>query len=325
MRAQLLAWQPFPSPLYRLDFFDGHVQAFAMDAEAVNAVPSGAAIWPEGLLHAAGTDGLRLVRCIEGVEGQCWAAGQLRASRWWRDEPSDTDWQAFCRAVQQPDVALPAAEELPWQRPVRPISGLEDLGQRLRGQERLLGGAIALALFGGTGFVAHGAWDAWQARARAVAGVEALRDGAAPMLSARDRAQSDAAKAGALTKLLDAASPLEVLNHLGQALPKDARLKEFELQADTGRATIELPPDATRGKLIADLEAGGWFTRVAEAKEATGRAGITLEWKLSANRAPNQPGTDAGLKRAAADLASSPPGVQIDPPKPPVKPAGGKP
>ena len=62
------------------------------------------------------------------------------------------------------------------------------------------------------------------------------------MLSARDRAQSDAAKAGALTKLLDAASPLEVLNHLGQALPKDARLKEFELQADTGRATIELPP-----------------------------------------------------------------------------------
>ena len=42
---------------------------------------------------------------------------------------------------------------------------------------------------------------------------------------------------------------------------------------------------------------------MAEAKEATGRAGITLEWKLSANRAPNQPGTDAGLKRAAADLA----------------------
>ena len=107
-------------------------EAFAMDAEAVNAVPSGAAIWPEGLLHAAGTDGLRLVRCIEGVEGQCWAAGHLRASRWWRDEPSDTDWQAFCRAVQQPDVALPAAEELPWQRPVRPISGLEDLGQPAR-------------------------------------------------------------------------------------------------------------------------------------------------------------------------------------------------
>ena len=147
------------------------------------------------------------------------------------------------------------------------------------------------------------------------------------MLSARDRAlfQSDAAKAGALTKLLSMPPrPLKSLNHLGQALPKDARLKEFELQADTGRATIELPPmrHAASSSPTSKPVAG---SRVRpRPKEATGRAGITLEWKLSANRAPNQPGTDAGLKRAA-DPASSPPGVQIDPPKPPVKPAGGKP
>ena len=169
MRAQLLAWQPFPSPLYRLDFSDGHVQAFAMDAEAVNAVPSGAAIWPEGLPHAAGTDGLRLVRCIEGLKA---SVGPLANC-----VPVAGGVMNLAIRIGRLSAVLfnsPTSRYLQrknsWQRPVRPISGLEDLGQRLRGQERLLGGAIALALFGGTGFVAHGAWDAWQARARAVAG-----------------------------------------------------------------------------------------------------------------------------------------------------------
>lgn len=54
---------------------------------------------PESLVYSPIKDGLRLVKCLEGVEGQCWHRGDLIASRWWGQEPTQSQWQSFVRSI----------------------------------------------------------------------------------------------------------------------------------------------------------------------------------------------------------------------------------
>lgn len=53
---------------------------------------------PETLARRGMSDGARLVRCIDGFEGEIWRDGVLFASRWWREPPSERDWLLFLRA-----------------------------------------------------------------------------------------------------------------------------------------------------------------------------------------------------------------------------------
>lgn len=54
---------------------------------------------PESLARQPLDNGVRLVSCFEGVEGQVWSGRSLVASRWWSSEPSARQWQAFLRAA----------------------------------------------------------------------------------------------------------------------------------------------------------------------------------------------------------------------------------
>lgn len=327
LRAQLTAWQPFPASDYLIDMNGGQAQVFALSREARESLPQARALWPETLLHPVGDDGLRLVACLEGVEGQCWRAGVLHSSRWWAARPVDAEWQDFARQAQAECMSVPEVQELPWQRPRRALATLDGLQQRLQGQERLIGGALAVALAGGSAVVAHGAWDAFQARDSGQAELQAVRDDVAPVLAARDRALADADRAAALVRQLQAPSPLEVLGQLNQLLPPAGRLKEFELRAGLVKLGLDLPPDVTRAKLVGDLEAGGWFTQVAEVKDGAGRGGVVLEMKLSGPRPPDRAGMDAGLTRSAGDVPAGPPSIDLGllPGAAGSAPRGGKP
>ena len=115
--------------------------------------PGRLAVRPEGALQAKATDGLRLVTCLEGVEGQSWSKGEFQASRWWPEPPSRAQWLDFQRASGL--VADLLADAPPAQHPVwrgRPWTNSGPgwgLGAERRGREAIIAGAgVALAAYG---------------------------------------------------------------------------------------------------------------------------------------------------------------------------------
>lgn len=77
---------------------------------------------PETLAREAYGDGIRLVTCLTGLEGQIWKDGILLSSRWWPGEPSASQWEQFVRAAEdQHDLSgmtlgQPAPMLVPWRR-----------------------------------------------------------------------------------------------------------------------------------------------------------------------------------------------------------------
>ena len=71
--------------------------------EAGNLTPDhlrGLTTFPESLVRKGLEEGARLVRCIDGVEGEIWSQGYLLASRWWPAEPTEEEWQFFLRSAR---------------------------------------------------------------------------------------------------------------------------------------------------------------------------------------------------------------------------------
>lgn len=74
--------------------WDGEFQIETGDTAA------GVRLVPETFARERLVDGARILRCIDGYEGQVWRTGALIASRWWPKTPTDRDWQQFLRAAK---------------------------------------------------------------------------------------------------------------------------------------------------------------------------------------------------------------------------------
>ena len=89
--------------------------AFELDR---GAVANTVRVIPESLARKPFDEGARLVRCIDGFEGQVWREGALTSSRWWPEQPTARDWQNFMRAAQAPieidRTAAPAPVDAPF-------------------------------------------------------------------------------------------------------------------------------------------------------------------------------------------------------------------
>jgi len=72
---------------------------------------------PETLAYESLMDGVRLLRCLEGFEGQIWSDGALKASRWWHQEPREDEWVYFLRSGK----AEVTSENIAASSPVDPI------------------------------------------------------------------------------------------------------------------------------------------------------------------------------------------------------------
>lgn len=90
--------------------------ALEHDGESLKAGPLSAI--PETLARQPLDTGIRLVQCLEGVEGQVWEAGVLLASRWWPAPPQQNQWAAFLRAsrvnISVVSVDVPDVAQVPW-------------------------------------------------------------------------------------------------------------------------------------------------------------------------------------------------------------------
>ena len=305
LRAQLLAWQPFPDSRYLIVLHADHAQVYALDNAAAADIlaatrPSPRRWWPEPLLHAGLPDGVHLVHCLEGVDGQAWLGGVMRASRWWTEVPDLAEWQSFVRQSRVPGLmadSVPAVQNLPWQKPSGAIVRDDELGRLSTGVERALVGAVFLLLMVFSGMVARDVVESLQLRNSAQMERDALGQEMAPLLAVRDKALALAEESRALALALTSARPLDVLDELVQRLPGSSVVREFDLAAGGLRVALDLPAEASRVMVVADLEAGGWFTQVNEVRDSASRSALVLEMKLNGPMPPTRGNTDEGLQR----------------------------
>lgn len=326
LQAQLAAWQPFPESLYLVDLSDDQAQVFALDQRQLppQALSQAKTLWPESLLRESPVEGLRLIKGLEGFEGQAWRNGVLQASRWWTEVPAQEEWQAFARQARVADAALPQPLEPAWLKPLRPVLRADQLGRAGQGQERLIAGACALVLVTFSAAVAREAWDSYQASKAAAQELVSLKQEVAPLLGARERALAATDQSAMLLKQLDLPVPLELMDQLAQLLPKGVRVKELDLQPGSLKVALELPADVARARIVNELESGGWFVQVSEVKDAVSRNWVSFEMKLAGARPPNKQSNDAGLVRGAAERPAGPPPMPELQPQQGPKPAGSR-
>ena len=194
---------------------------------------------PESLLRPApANDGPRLLRQVEGYEGQFWRDGTLQASQWWATVPSADAWGRFVRSCGLSPGALgvPEPESVAWGEPWG--DGRDRLPASPDALERWAWhgvlGAIALAL--GWQFAADVRWGL--AQASIDARTDALRAKAAPLLDARERAERANDEIAALQALQAPRSDYDLVAAVISPLPDDTRLLGWQREGDKLQADI---------------------------------------------------------------------------------------
>ena len=196
---------------------------------------------PEAVLRVRpDQDGVRLLQCLTGVEGQVWQQGILIASRWWLNVPNLLEWNNFLRARGFAIVAtVPEIVELPlldkpWGKPRGRFAGTQLRQEKLW---LLLGATLFILLFGWQ-FISVWKWQ--QSLTEIQAKIDALSTQTTPILDARTQTLADKATAERLIGLNRYPSQLELIAQVAEKLPRNgAKLVEWFYQAGELRFTVE--------------------------------------------------------------------------------------
>lgn len=240
---------------------------------------------PEPAMQPANDDTVRLVKTLDGVEGQHWQGGCLVASRWWRDLPDERAWLMFQRgAAVAPDrlsAAVPYPLRLPWL--TRPWTTTRRPGSiaLVRIDARQVAASLAAAML-----IAYGYQGAqWLRVDRETVWLteEIARRSQAiePLLEARRRALDNQSTVRLLDRLTRFPSQLALMAHVTEALPANGTRLTAWIYV---RGQLELGIAADRPldvvKLVRSLESLDHFKSVAAESTGTGnslRLHVTLD------------------------------------------------
>lgn len=226
-RIAAMRFDPQPGALHHVAW-TGDVAHVWTWAEPPAEAAGGETSWiPETLLRAPpGSDGLRLLRQVSGVEGQCWRNGMLHASQWWPDVPSEAAWQRFARASGVGSGGpAPQAETIQWGEP------WGDNGRSWQGSpvvfERWAWIAVAAGVLLVLGWQLSATFAWTDARGDLDDRMEALRAEATPLLVAREAAERARASIVALRELRSGVDDYRLMAEVVGPLPADTRLVEW--------------------------------------------------------------------------------------------------
>ena len=275
LQLKIKQWSPFVNYNTYITWYREQAAVWLWNKDQQNAAfeeanIKKATIFPEPVLYERPqTDTVRLVACLDGVEGQVWRNNQLEGSRWWAKAPNLKEWVTFQRAYSlTPDVKVPEAVELnllakPWAK-ARGIVG--QLGIQ---QEKLW------VMLGLASFFAFVAWQGtaisqWkQATQQIQAKVETLTEEIHPILTARNQAIKDKQLGEKLVTLMTNPPQIALVTRVMEKLPKDnAKLVEWSYRIGELRFAVEssqLDPIF----YVQTFQADPWFKEV-EAKTGSG-------------------------------------------------------
>jgi hypothetical protein len=189
------AWAPYPALGCHLHLTPEAAGIWIWDAARVDSAMQEAGIKPGRLVAVPETavqtpaeDGLHLIQCTEGFEGQFWLHGDLRASRWWPESPSAEQWTDFQRSagiVPPAAGSVPVAEQpVPCARPWTNTGRRFELEQRAR-QAVIAGAAVLLAAYG---YFGGSLYRDWQDLRDAEQKLAIVQQQSAPVMADREAA-----------------------------------------------------------------------------------------------------------------------------------------
>lgn len=234
------------------------------------------------LIPAPPADGARLVELREGFEGQVWTGGDLAASRWWPTLPSPAAWGVFLRAAGNATVAadagapvsLPIAADA-WGSRHEAVAWspaqLEHVGWRVV--------VLFVALVAGWQVAASAVWTfaEWAQDRR----LESLRSESAPLIQARESAESAQQRMRSLADLVDVPSDLRLLADARRLLGAEVRLLAWSRDESRLRIELEKAGDDPR-PIVRAFESHALLSRVVANPLGEGRMQLDIDLEAPA-------------------------------------------
>ncbi len=151
------SWTPFEEPGFAISWSGNNASVYTWDVKDVLETiekngydASNCEVIPESFIREPASEEVRLVKTMEGYEGQVWKDGLLRVTRWWGKIPSLQDWGLFMRSAgaegygvsgQIPTPSEPDWLETPWNAK---IANANILNQALKNERYVAAGATLL-------------------------------------------------------------------------------------------------------------------------------------------------------------------------------------
>ncbi len=226
--------------------------------EAMVSAPR-VSVVPEPVFYPPVSDGLRLLACLSGVEGQYWQNGRLLGSRWWDAAPDAVEWLSFQRGLglgaEQRDLTVPDAQRLEL-RPEQPFLSAATAGAASWRNERVAYALLVVLLCMPTAWFAAGTLKTQLALNAAHAHNSEIAHQAQPLLAAREEATRIATHLRRLAALSPFPDQPELMSRVAHALPKGAvYLKEWDFHDDQLKLVLVLiNPAVSSSELVGDLQ-----------------------------------------------------------------------
>lgn len=238
--------------------WDQKKHALEADKQGALTVP----VVPETLMHPPETqDGVCLVPCCIGYEGQVWEDGALSASHWWAEPPSEEQWFHFLLRNDAAPCDLP---------PVRPTTemlltpwghGYIDFQAHLRANEHRIVKGLALVLSLYMIWLGSCAMKASNGIASVQAAIKEKEKQVAPILADRSQALDYHERISHLNELAAYPRQLQVIDTVVGIMPVGAEIRKWDYQQ--GALTLLMTGDKLDPQvLVQRLEAAGLFTQV---------------------------------------------------------------
>lgn len=130
LKYQISSHSPWPQANYQVAWHEGYAQLWLWPSAIFSGSTQAAVSHAEPVFWPTISDGLRLIKCANGYDLQCFVEGRLQASRWYAIEPDLNQQQWFARSQGQrlaqllPALRLPISAQ-PWSSVrTNPLTGL---------------------------------------------------------------------------------------------------------------------------------------------------------------------------------------------------------
>lgn len=273
LQLELSQWTPFAHTDYYIGWHGQQALVWGWEAsqtktaiEALGLKPHRVRVIPESALHSPQQDGLHLIECAEGYEGQLWKQGCLAHSRWWAHLPTQDEWLMLQRdAGIQPDrqqTRVPPAQAgqlnpQPW------IIESATSSNRAIQVEHLSIALGVLLLATATFWFGFGLLKAQHSLGQLQEQQAQLRQEAEPITRARSQSLDALDRINALSALGAYPSQLKLMAKLADALPNDrSYVSEWSFQQGKLKIAISSPGDLSATFLIGAIQQAGPFQDV---------------------------------------------------------------
>jgi len=273
---QLPQWSPYVDSGYAIAWQNGFASVWCWDNNRIDTeiqkhgkTPKSQQKIPETLLRAPLQLGLRLLKCMDGAEGQYWQDAQLVASRWWPQRPDEHAWLSFqrdCGIAPEQQETKSTLQDLPLQlQPWAKIATLAGSTDDMPIAEVALHGVLLFALGLATVWLGLRYYQIEHAIAGRTSELAAIKSKAGPVFVAREIALSTLVRIKSIDAIESYPQPLVLLGAFAETLPKDsgAFVREWDMSGDHLKIAVGSPNANISGATyVQALEKTGLFADI---------------------------------------------------------------